>query len=478
MNKTVAKNAVILTVVEIISKAIEFLGFIVLARVLGAEKYGLMNFVYTVGTLFTLLPHFGFDQLVSRDISSQKENTGKYLVGISLTKMILFVFSLVLMVCWLATMPQYDHSKKMLLYLGYCGTFFLSNIYFSSSFFRAYQQASLEAVMRLTMALLVMVASIVCVLITDNLFYLFIVRLVIAAAIFLISVYLIITLLKPQIQNVFKPAEIFSYLKKGWPFAVSVLFIVIYVSIGVIMLNFYSGDHATGLYSVATKILVFFIIVPTGISNALLPALSQRINDDREGFNELTRRSVRFVLILAVCGAMFSVLLGKEIISIVFGKEFKQAGDILMVLSLSLIPVFINHTWNCISLAFKKEKSLVLFTAMGAAVNIILNMILIPRYSFYGAAIAIVLTETFIVIIQYSYIKFMLYPDMKVIKSNYLIFISGVLITLVGYNLKGTNPFIAFLFAFTCFMLYLFNFKYLNGQELMSFSKFLTKKKT
>ena len=476
MSKLVAKNAFILTFVEILSKVIELLSFVFLARILGVEKYGLLNFVYAVGTIFILLPHFGFDQLVARDIARQKEKTGEYLVGVSLAKIFLFAVTLIFLAIWLEYFSHFESSKKALVYVGTGGIFFLSNILFSSAFFRAYQRAVIEASIRVSMAIVMTLISVIAILISPSLLNLLIVRLVVSAMVFIVSICMIVKMLNPDFSGVWKNMDINFYIKKGWPFAVFIFFIAIYVSVDVVMLSLIVGDKATGFYSVATKIIVFFILVPTGISNAVLPAMSEKVKSDFDGFLKLANSVARFLLILAIMGMMFNIFLGPAIIVILFGKEYLPSGSVLMILSCSLIPSYLNHLWNSMLLSFNKEKVIIIFAVTGAVFNILLNLILIPKYSYYGAAVATILTEAGVVLFQYVYIKRNVLPQISMLVDNRMVFLIGIFMILFMAWIFPKWLFAGFIPALLGYILVLFKFKYLDKEDFFSFSRYLLKK--
>ena len=476
MSKLVAKNALILSLVEILGKAIEFFSFVVLARMLGVEKYGILNFVYTISTTFTLLPHFGFDQLVARDIPRQQEKTGVYLIGISIAKIFLFAATLILLWIWLEFFSHFDPAKKTLLYVGLWGVFFLSNIMFTSAFFRAYQRAAIEAGIRITMAIVVMIASIVTVLISTDLFNLLMVRLCVAVGIFLLSIFQIVTMLKPNLRGVLKDVDIASYIQKGWPFAVFIFFTAIYVSIDIVMLSLMAGDTATGFYSVATKIIIFFILVPTGIGNAVMPAMSEKVKSDFDGFLRLAHSATRYLLILSILAVMFNMFLGQTIIHLLFGKEYAKAGLILMLLSWSLVPSYLNHIWNAMLLSFNKEKIIIVFAAIGAASNILLNLFLIPKYTYYGASLATILTEGVVIAVQYLYIKRKILPQMSMFVDNRMIFLMGIGIIFVLVWLFQKWLWVGFIPAVLGYGFLLFKFGYLRKEEFSSFLRYLLKK--
>ncbi len=471
----VAKNAVILVFVEIFSKIFEFISAVVLARVLGVEKYGIFAFVWASSLLFGLLTHFGFDSLIVRDVSRDKRCVGRYLVGIFIVKCILLIIALFIFICWIDVFLVVGEYKKKLLFTGIFTAFFMNNLIFSSAFFRAYQKANIEAIIRVLVSIFVSGISMIIAYMTGNLFYLLLARLIIYIYIFILSIYLINRYLNPDFLDAFK--EIWFFLKAGWPFAVSVFFIFLYINIDVVMLNLMKGDEATGLYSIAVKILTVFMLIPLGVSNAVLPALSNYRKEGSEEFFRLSENVARYMLIIAFFVILFNITLGKYLVGVFFGEAYRISGNILSLITFTLIFLYMNHLAYNMFLASNKERNLIILTASGACFNIIMNLILIPKYSYYGAAIATILSEGIIFIIAYFMFQRFYSLSWGVIRKNYGVIVLGILCMFISRIFTGISSLYIFIINSSIFIFFMFYIGYIDKKDIDVFLRYCLNKK-
>ncbi len=463
-NFLVAKNAVILVFVEIFSKIFEFVSAVVLARVLGVEKYGIFVFVWASSLLFGLLTHFGFDSLITRDVARERKHAGRYLVGIFIVKCILLVVALLILICWTELFSVLDFYKKRLLFIGVFAAFFMNNLIFSAAFFRAYQKADIEAVIRVLVSIFVSGVSIIIAYITNDIFYLLLARLLIYILLFILSIYLINKYLNPEFSDVF--SRIWFYFRAGWPFAVNVFFIFLYINIDIIMLNLIKGDEATGLYSIAVKILTVFMLIPLGVSNAVLPALSKYRKEGSEEFFRLSEYVARYMLMVAFFVILFNISLGKYLVGVFFGQAYRISGNILSLITFSLVFLYMNHLTHSMFLASNKERWLIILTASGACFNIIMNLILIPKYSYYGAAIATVLSEGIIFVIAYFMSQRFYSLKWGIIGKSYGVIILGILCLFISRIFTGLSPLYVFIISSTIFTFFIFYIGYINRKDI------------
>lgn len=464
MSKLVAKNAMILTAVEIISKALEFIGVVLVARLLGVEQYGLLTFVYSIGLGFSLVAHFGFDNLVTRDLAQDQSKTGEYLKGIIAVKLLLSVAALLVLACWLEGFSHFSVAKKILLYLGTIAAIFTTNNLFTAAVFRAHQQAKMEALLRIILAVLLTVVTILAAWLSDRLLHLIFFRLLVVIVFFILSLSMIVKYLKPTFKKGFGRLQ--TYLKKGWPFAVYMFFIYIYVSIDVVMLNLMAGNHATGIYSAGTRLLVAFFLIPTGICNAVLPALSARSNQDRSGYARIVRMTFRYLTVLALLLFLFTTTLGRQVVVILFGSEYGLSGDVLALLGWTLFPAFINQLLNIILISDRREKAVVIFSAIGAAMNVTLNFVLIPHYSYFGAVWATLATELVVGASQLIYLKRTVLKPVKGLAASIWVVALAIFIAFLIKTIFGHHLIIGFVMGTGLLVSLLFGLNYIDRKNL------------
>lgn len=182
----------------------------------------------------------------------------------------------------------------------------------------------------------------------------------------------------------------------------------IYMNSDSTMLGIIIGDIAVGYYTVSTKIYSIVKQLLNAVATVAIPKfsnyteISTNINTLNKQFNNLLGSILMFVL-PAVTGLL---CVGKEIILLISGEEYLPALSALNILSIALIFATVANIYiSVIMLAIRKDKEILIATTISAVVNIILNFILIPKYSYNAAAFTTMLSEFIILITGISYTK-------------------------------------------------------------------------
>ncbi len=174
----------------------------------------------------------------------------------------------------------------------------------------------------------------------------------------------------------------------------------VYLSLDVIMLGQMSVDGEIGLYSASMKIVRVLITVVLALSTVLLPRASFHVkNEQMKEFKDLIKLSFHFICFLSFPCMAGLVILSKSIIVMFSGVNFFPAHSIIEVLAVLMFLVSMNNLFGMqILYPLNKERSFLIAIIIGAVVNVLSNLVLIPRYSAFGAAIGSVLAELFIFI--------------------------------------------------------------------------------
>lgn len=168
------------------------------------------------------------------------------------------------------------------------------------------------------------------------------------------------------------------------------------------MLTFLCGESIVGYYSTAVKSISVLRTLIVAVCAVFLPRLSlYYAQNEMRKFKELILRGFKILLTFTIPAATGCYLLSKNMIFLMFGTTFEGAVQTLQILSISIITVAIsNFIGYQILITIGKEKIMFLSTVIGAAVNVCLNLFFIPILQHNGAAIASVITEGTVAIIQ------------------------------------------------------------------------------
>ena len=175
--------------------------------------------------------------------------------------------------------------------------------------------------------------------------------------------------------------------KESWPLALTAVFIFIYQRLDHIILFRLKGPEAAGLYSAAVKIAESLHILPMALAMSVLPLLSEYHRTSRDYFEKIYRLCFKYMLLFILPVACYVSFYSGRII-LLFGKDFLPSATALRILVWAEVFVFLGIINNSILIAANKQKIDPLFTGVSAIINIVLNLVLIPRYNILGAAIA------------------------------------------------------------------------------------------
>ena len=187
-----------------------------------------------------------------------------------------------------------------------------------------------------------------------------------------------------------------TLLLRGIPLGSLLIFNLLYFRIDILLLSMLKGEQAVGVYGYAYKFFDFALAIPLFLSNSLYPFLLGNQKNVRKG--KVNEREYFFLFFLSgtLIGAV-GVLLSPIII--LAGEEFAASVAVLRVLFLFLPVFFLTSYTQWRLIARDKEKSLVPVYLGAAVLNIGLNLLFIPRYSFYAAAVTTGICEAVILLL-------------------------------------------------------------------------------
>ena len=208
--------------------------------------------------------------------------------------------------------------------------------------------------------------------------------------------------LKNRVKLDFRQLDINQHIKPAVVLLFTILASDLYNQIDVTMLGWISTNEEVGCYSYAIKLVRIVTSVATAIAVTVLPRLSQYYNEKEIiQFNELSQKTVKAVLMVAMPCAAGLAICSKEIITILYGESFLRSSEIIDILLPIVIIISVSYFCGSVVLtAINKEKYLLVATISGAIVNIALNTYLIPRWEGNGAAVASVFAEIIVLIIH------------------------------------------------------------------------------
>ena len=216
----------------------------------------------------------------------------------------------------------------------------------------------------------------------------------ILSSVFVLSVYLLKKDEKPLF--LFSKKEALSLLKESWPLAFSTLAVLLYMKIDSVMIGRWLGTREVGIYGAALKMSEVWYFLPSIFVSTFFPRLFELFHTD---INEFERKFTHLLRAFFWGAFTISILISfssSHLIHLLYGNDYSESASILTIHIWTSIFVFWGVASNQWFIVNGLNNFLFYRTAWGALLNIVLNIILIPRVGAMGAAIATLISQSFV----------------------------------------------------------------------------------
>ena len=188
-----------------------------------------------------------------------------------------------------------------------------------------------------------------------------------------------------------------SLLHDSWPLILSAMLTMIYLRIDQVMLGNMIGSAELGNYSVAVQISEVWYFIPMVISSSVFPAFVAVEQDNEPLFYAHLQRLYGMMALYAYLVAIPVTLFSREIIQFLFSSAYADAGPLAAVLVWAGIFTSLGAARNVFIIAKNWTRVNLLSIALGGVLNILLNLVFIPRYGAMGAVVATMISYWFAV---------------------------------------------------------------------------------
>lgn len=234
---------------------------------------------------------------------------------------------------------------------------------------------------------------------------------IIYAAIYIIGIagnyiFNVVNLVREKVRLHLRGLNLKCHLSALLVLLCSSLAIELYTLIATTMLGYMCDDEIVGYFDSASKLNRFVVGFISAVGAVLLPRFSYFIkHNQRDTCNLLLSKIVMIMLFLAIPCGVAMLLLAEPIVSVMFGASFIPAIPTVRIGTILIYILAFNNLFGTqVLLSFGQERKLLMATCVGAAINIMLNLVLIPLLAHNGSIIAAVASEmaVFVLTVIYS----------------------------------------------------------------------------
>lgn len=355
------------------------------ARYLGPEKYGILNYAIAFTAIFSVFAKLGLDGIVVRELVNEPEKEN-IILGTSFW-MKIFSGILVIMIIFLININVHENQETNL----YIGIISIGILFQSSEIIKFYFQSKVlskfVSICQLIQLLISSVLKIYFILSNFNLIW-FVMLLMLDQVTLSLSLFIAYGI--KRIKNILYSFNIDlakKLLLDSWPLILSGFVVMVYMRSDQIMIKALLNDREVGVYSAAVKLSEIWYFIPLLITNSIFPAILNARKKSQDLYLHRMKMLYSLLIWLAIFVAVPMTFLSNKLIYILFGNEYQAAGEVLKIHIWTGIFVFMGVAFSKYLLSENFTKKSLYRTSLGAVSNIFLNLILIPKYGIKGAAI-------------------------------------------------------------------------------------------
>ncbi|MFQ6792053.1 MAG: flippase [Thomasclavelia sp.] len=404
-----------------------------ISRTLGASGVGTYSYAYSVANYYVLFIMLGLNNYGNRTIAKIRDDKNE------LRKTFWSIYSMQLMLGIIINIIYFIYcfniSADMKVSLA-VGLYVISGCFDINWLFFGLEKFKLTVV-RNTAIKILTTASIFIFVKDQNdvLIYCLIMTLGMLISQFALWPFILknIKFYKPDIK------EITVHIKPNLFLFLTVIAVSLFKVMDKVMLGMMSGSSQVGYYESAEKIIQVPTALITSLGTVMLPRMTNMVNKNENQNKRMIYLSIQFAMFISTSLCFGIMGVSKEFVPLFYGNGFEVCIYLYIILLPSCVFLaFANVIRTQYLLPHQMDKPYVISAFLGAGVNIIINMLLIPYYGCIGAAIGTFFAEMSVFIFQCFSVKKYLPIKKYLLKSMYFIF-SGIAMFLCLYNLNFTG---------------------------------------
>lgn len=388
--KSLKDNIIYNTILQFFNIIFPFITGAYISRTLGAKNLGSINFVQSVISLIIVVVSLGIPTYGIREIAKNRDNQNEInrifselIIIRSLVTLLIIVFYYTI----IFFIPQLKSQNELFFIMG-IGIFL--NLFNIDWFFNGIEDYKMITIRNVIIKILTFIIIIIFVKRESN-YKLYAFILVLSQGLSNIWSY---KYSNKFVKIIFKGLDYISHIKKLKFFLMSSLIVSIYTIINTIYLGVWGTSNDVAYFVRARQLQGIGLVLTSSISTVLIPRISYYYYNDKEKYYDLLSKSLNYNYIISIPLGLGLFLLSDSINIFIGGNEFINASLPLKILA-PLVIIISLGTWSYLQIMIPigEEKLGTLIQILMAIVNICLNILLIPKYSYIGAAISLLITE-------------------------------------------------------------------------------------
>ncbi|MBI4433276.1 oligosaccharide flippase family protein [Candidatus Uhrbacteria bacterium] len=405
------KNAAYLLITEGGTKALSLLSFVIMARGLTPQSYGVIALAFSVGSIFFIFFNLGLEHHLIRAIRHARDvgddDAPRELLSAVATLKVWILLPFVGALVLLAELMQWERSYLPTLFALFFYFYFVSAMQVVLAFFRAFEKMQYECVIRVLQAMVLLGVSLWFGCLHPHATYLALGYATIAG-VSLLGVLLFFTrttMLIPTVGHWMRVREIALLRNVKYLFLTGVA-TSIFSGVDVLIISKMRSIEEVAVYKNAVMITLALFMVPTAIVQGFFPRLVQPMTQLDTFLRQTHRLLSRLVPMgMVIAGGCFFA--APFIIPFLFGVRYIAAVDLFRFSLLAFVFATADQVYGYGMIALGAYRAYFMVTLLTSMLSIPLNVLLISRFGLMGGIWTMNVVHLLLIVFPVTYLYVM-----------------------------------------------------------------------
>lgn len=369
---------------QVFSLSVSFFIGVWIARYLGPENYGILNYATAFVGLFGFIASLGIDAILNRELIKTPEKRDLLLGTAFRLKVIGGIAALILAI--ISILMSQTTLLIQFLVIIFSFNFILQAINVISIYFQSRVESKNNVKVSIISTLISSVLKIGVILLDKGVIWIMLVYILDFIWQWINFVYVY----KRQGLKIkdwkFDNNLAKKILKNSWPLILAQAAGYIYLKVDQVIIGLMLGNYEVGLYAVAVKITEIWYFIPSIICSSLFPAIINAKLTDFKVYKKRLKNLYVLMFILSLFIAIIITFLAKPIMTVLFGNSYLESIAILKIYIWSSVGLFLSVAVNQYLISENSVKTIFGLNFLSMIINIGLNLWFIPYIGLLGAA--------------------------------------------------------------------------------------------
>lgn len=404
-NKVLVKNFTSLSLLQLANYIFPVITLPYLVRVLGPEKYGLINFAAAFSAYFVIITDYGFNLSATQEISvnrNDKEKVSEIFSSVLTIKIILFFLSsgIFFLIVNMFELFSNDAGLYSIMFIGVVGI-----VLFPLWVYQGVEQMKYILIINVAIRSVTIVSIFLLVKVENDYLLLAVIYTITQVMTGITGLFFAIR--KFDLRYLFpSKVQLLEQLKKGWNLFLSSIWINLYTTSNVFILGLFAPSSVVGYYSAADKVRIAFQGILSSMSQSVFPYVNKLLAESYQKFISFNRKLLKISFMIGIIISSSLFLFAEPIVKIVLGNEYSPSVIVLRIIAWLPLIIFLSNVFGIqtmLPLNYQKRFSQILFLA--ALINLMISFSIVPSYFEIGTAVSMLVTEIFVTLSFYIFIR-------------------------------------------------------------------------